>query len=753
LKKYAKFIVKHKWLVFISVIVFTAFFGYQFKFLQVDSNIVDALPKDDSIVRLFNDVGDRFGGNQIGLIILESENVFEPEVLNDIVQITDTLNEIEGVVSVRSITNMMGFNVDGDNFEVDNLISKNHWPKNQNDVDSLKNKITKNEMVAGKLVSIDGTSTIILFTFENGSNIKSVANTVSKKIKSLQLPEKYYFAGSTFLTTYVADIITTDMMKLIPISFFLIALILFMSFHSIRGIIMPLLTAALAIVWAIGTFVLMGFKLSMVSNNVPIIILAVGSAYSIHVLNRVNLNKKKNQKKALIQSMSIIALPVILASLTTMVGFLSFIFGSYLSMIRDFGILAALGTFYSALLALIFVPALLAIFPGKRKKVTEEAFTIDRKSFMNRNILFPLYNFVIKHPFRVISIWVILVVIGLGGIFILKRNVSVSDYFKSDHPASIADRIMEKKFGGSKPLFAIFKGDMQSPELLKGMYNFEKYLLKSPYITSTQSIADVVSKLNMAMGNEEEIPDNEAMIQQLWFILGEQDLSNLVTEDLDEGIIMAKFNNDGQTHLKEFNAYVKAYFNANKTDDYSIEITGLPYVNAQLDKSIVRSQITSLIIAVILVIAIVSLVFGSIVEGLYASIPILATIVILYGVMGLTGIPLNIVTVLVASVAMGIGIDYSIHFISNFNLSLKKRNNLNKAIEDSMFISGKAIMINFISVSAGFFVLVFSALMPMVYFGVLIALSMLGSAMGALTLLPATMLIGKRKLLLDEEKK
>ena len=753
MKKYAKFIVKHKWLVFISVIVFTAFFGYQFKFLQVDSNIVDALPKDDSIVRLFNDVGDRFGGNQIGLIILESENVFEPEVLNDIVQITDTLNEIEGVVSVRSITNMMGFNVDGDNFEVDNLISKNHWPKNQNDVDSLKNKITKNEMVAGKLVSIDGTSTIILFTFENGSNIKSVANTVSKKIKSLQLPEKYYFAGSTFLTTYVADIITTDMMKLIPISFFLIALILFMSFHSIRGIIMPLLTAALAIVWAIGTFVLMGFKLSMVSNNVPIIILAVGSAYSIHVLNRVNLNKKKNQKKALIQSMSIIALPVILASLTTMVGFLSFIFGSYLSMIRDFGILAALGTFYSALLALIFVPALLAIFPGKRKKVTEEAFTIDRKSFMNRNILFPLYNFVIKHPFRVISIWVILVVIGLGGIFILKRNVSVSDYFKSDHPASIADRIMEKKFGGSKPLFAIFKGDMQSPELLKGMYNFEKYLLKSPYITSTQSIADVVSKLNMAMGNEEEIPDNEAMIQQLWFILGEQDLSNLVTEDLDEGIIMAKFNNDGQTHLKEFNAYVKAYFNANKTDDYSIEITGLPYVNAQLDKSIVRSQITSLIIAVILVIAIVSLVFGSIVEGLYASIPILATIVILYGVMGLTGIPLNIVTVLVASVAMGIGIDYSIHFISNFNLSLKKRNNLNKAIEDSMFISGKAIMINFISVSAGFFVLVFSALMPMVYFGVLIALSMLGSAMGALTLLPATMLIGKRKLLLDEEKK
>ncbi len=745
LKNFYEFVIRLRWLVLVAVILLTALFGYQLKFLQVDSNIVNALPKSDTIVQLFKDVGHRFGGNEIGLIIIESENIFESEVLNHIEQVTDTLTEMEGVLSVTSITNMRTFNVEDDNFEIDNLISKARWPKNKTDADSLKIEITKNKMVAGKLVSEDGTATIVMFTFQNGSDVKEVSAEVVKKVNDLHIPEKYYFAGSTFLTSYIADIISIDMMKLIPISFLLIALILYLSFHSKRGVILPLLTAALAIVWAIGTFVLMGFKLSMVTNNVPIIILAVGSAYSIHVINRINQSLETDPKEAIKKSLQIIALPVILTALTTMIGFLSFIFGAYLSMIRDFGLLAAFGTFYSALLALVFVPALLTFFPAKEKRKSSPAVQKINKSIMKEYLLIPLYRLNIKHPYRILSVWIILVLIGIAGVFMVKRSVSIRDYFKDNHPASIADQIMEEKFGGSKPVFVLFKGDMQSPEVLNGMANFGSYLLKSPYVTSTQSIADIVIKLNGALSGEEKIPDDKAMIQQLWFILGQQNLSQLVTEDLDEGIIMAKFTNEGQSNIKAFNTYVQAYLNTHKSNTYTIQITGMPYVNTQLDKSLVRSQITSLAIAVILVITIVSFIFKSVVEGFYAGAPIVATIAILYGVMGLTGIPLNVVTVLVASVAMGIGIDYSIHFISNFNLALRGGKTLNQAIEDAILVSGKAILINFISVSAGFIVLVFSELMPMVYFGALIALSMLGSSMGALTLLPAIIILGKRK--------
>ena len=341
---------------------------------------------------------------------------------------------------------------------------------------------------------------------------------------------------------------------------------------------------------------------------------------------------------------------------------------------------------------------------------------------MTKYILIPLSRMVIQKHYTVLTVWIIMIAISIAGIFMIERSVSVSDYFKSKHPASIADKIMTEKFGGSKPVFVLFTGDMQSPEVLKRMLDLEKYMKESPYISSTQSIADVVAKLNDAMGGGNDIPDDEAMIQQLWFLIGQQkNLGQLVTEDLDQGIIIAKFQEHGKNGIQAFNKYVQKYFVDHPSENYTIKITGMPFVNSQLDKSLLRSQIVSLIIAIVLVIAIVSLIFSSFVEGFYASMPILATIAILYGIMGLTGIPLNVVTVLVASIAMGIGIDYSIHFISHFNHSVKNYKSINTAIKETMLGSGKAIMINFISVSAGFLVLIFSELVPMIYFGILIA--------------------------------
>jgi predicted RND superfamily exporter protein len=743
LNNFPQLIVRFRFAVLALVVALTAFFTFQLKYLEVDSNIVDALPETDTVVQRFRAVGESFGSNEIGLVIIQNDNnVFLPQTLAHIQQVTDTLSGMEGIIRVTSLTNLTNFNTTDDAFEVDDLISD--WPKNEADAEALKDEITANAMVVGTIVSEDATAAVVLFNFESGSDIKATATLVRQKIEALNLPEEVYFAGSTFLTGYVADMIRTDMARLIPIAFLLISFILFISFRSARGVILPILTAALAILWAIGTFVALGLKLSMVSNNVPIIILAVGSAYAIHVVNRVNQSLESDASKAIIESLKMIAIPVVLTALTTMVGFLSFVLGAYLSMIRDFGLLAALGTIYSAALALVFIPALLSLFSKNHEREPETDIR-ERKPFMYRIFLKPIYESVTRHPKRILAIWVALFGLGVIGVFQLQRSVSVADYFKKSHPANKADRVMEAKFGGSKPLFVVFKGDVQSPELLNGMKNLSTYLLASDYVTSAQSVADVVTRLYRALGGETDIPEEKAYVEQLWFMLGQQDLSQLITEDLDQALIIAKFNNYGQAHIEDFNAYVAEYLKAHPSESYTIEISGMPYVNQRLDQSLVRSQLTSLLVAIVLVVALVSLIFKSVIEGLYASIPIIATIAILYGVMGLTGIPLNVVTVLVASVAMGIGIDYAIHYISHFNDALKRGFELNNAVEEAVMISGKAILINFISVSAGFMVLVFSDLMPMVYFGVLIALSMLGSSMGALTLLPAALILGKKR--------
>jgi len=745
MKKFTNFIVKYRWVVLVVTFMLTIFFGFQLKSLKVDSNIVDSLPKNDSVVKTFKEVGKQFGGNEMGMIILKDKNILKPEALSDIREITDTLSEMKGVASVTSLTNIMNINVKGDNFQVSKLINNDNWPDNQERADSLKKEILANKMVAGNLISRDGSSTLIIFTFQDGANILKVSQTIKNKMGRLHLHEKYYFAGSSFMTNDVSDVISKDLVTLIPISFLLIALILFLSFHSLRGVVLPLLTAGFAIIWAMGIFSMLGFKLSMVSNNVPIIILAVGSAYVIHVLNRVNQCKEKDSKKAIAKALSLITVPVILAALTTMVGFLSFIFGSYLTMIRDFGLLAALGTFLSALLALIFVPAVLAVWPEKAKGKVLITFEI-KGSVITRYILMPLYKMVRKYRYAVLLVWVILFAVSIAGIFMIKRNVRVSGYFKKNNPATIVERIINEKFGGTNPVFAVFKGNMQEPAVLKAMFQMETFLKSNPNITGTQSIADIVAQLNHDMGGKDNIPDNKRMIEQLWFLIDQQgSISRLVTNNLDEGIIIAKFNEQDGNNMKAFKKSIQNYISKHTSKSYSIQVTGMPFINAELDKSLVRSQLASVAIAIILIIGIVSLMVSSFIKGLFGSLPILATLAILFGIMGLTGIPLNIATVLVASIAMGIGIDYSIHFISHFNHSKKRYQEILPAIQETFLVSGKAIIINFISVSAGFLVLMFSELVPMIYFGFLIAFSMFGSALGTLTLLPSIMLIGNKK--------
>jgi predicted RND superfamily exporter protein len=742
MSNFSDLVIKSKWAIISIVTVLTLFFAYQLLSIKVDSNIVNSLPKDDPEASLFRAVGKRFGSNEIGMIIVKSDNVLMPNVLKDIALVTDTLSEFPELTAVTSITNIMNLQVVDDDFQVDNLINDLNRPKTRTQADSLLKIIAANEMVTGNLISKDGTAAVVMFSYLDSVAVEKVSANLMERIEKLPIKEEYYFAGAPFMRTYVSKVVRHDMTRLIPIAFLVISLLLFLSFHNLRGVFLPLLTAGLAIVWGMGVFALLGIKLSMVSNNVPIIILAVGTADAIHILNRVNHCREKNQATAVRLSMNVILVPLILTTLTTMVGFMSFIFGAYLNLIRDFGILASLGTFFAGVLAITFVPAILATLPHhelKKKKTNSP-------SKINTLLLEPLSKIVVAQPRKVVLIWIIIFALSIGGIFMLKRSVSVAGYFKKEHPVSKSEKILAEKFGGTKPVFIVFKGDIQSAEVLHAMMDMEEYMKKSPLIGSTQSIADIIRNLNFIIQGQNQIPDDESTIGQLWFMLGDQEnLNHLITEDLDQALIIAKFQDQGAHSTIDLENYMQSYFDKHQSEDYSIQMTGMPFVNAKLSDNLLYSQIMSLSVALFLVMIIVSLMLKSIRKGLFASLPIVVTIGIMYGMMGYTGIPLNIVTVLVASIAMGIGIDYSIHFFSHFNDARKSGKPIEQAIVESINISGKAIIINFVSVSLGFGVLIFSDLIAMIYFGIIIALSMFGASMGALTLLPSMLLLEHKK--------
>jgi len=360
----------------------TVFLAFQIPHIKINSDVLSSLPDNDPDAALLKKIGAQFGGNKTGMIIIESENVFTPEVLGHVKQVTDTIKEIEGVSSVTSLTSITDIQEGDSGMEVGPLIDVNDIPDSPEELALLREKVLSDTKYTGIIVSEDGTTAIVIFSLDDDADIHSLADAVKEKTEALHLPEKIYYAGSPMMITSISNLISADLIRLLPVAFLLITLVLYLGFRTVRGVIVPLLTATLSIIWVIGIMSLTGSELSMVTNNIPIVLLAVGTAYAIHVLNRID-QVKGDLNHAILIALTYVFIPVILAALTTITGFFSFIFGSYLTMIRDFGLYTALGTFFALALSLFFVPALISAFSWENRKKTLKEWKPAKLSFLS----------------------------------------------------------------------------------------------------------------------------------------------------------------------------------------------------------------------------------------------------------------------------------------------------------------------------------------------------------------------------------
>ncbi len=745
MQKLAQAIIKLKVPIISVVLLLTIFLGYEATKIQLDTNIINSLPDDDPVAKLYKEIGDKYETNSSAMILIETDNVFDTTVLNDIKIITDSIQTIPGISSVTSLTNIIDIKSSEWGIEIGNLIDEYNMPKTQSQLDSLRDRVFSKDMYHGTLVSDDSTATIIAFTLLQDANQDSICSAVKNIVQKINPHEKVYYTGIPFMMIDVKDIIFEDLKTLLPITSIIIILILFFGFKSWRGVIMPLLNVLIAIIWTIGLMALTGYKLTIISDTIPVILLALGSAYTIHVLNRINEEEGKDRLKVLVKALALIIVPVFLAYITTAFGFLSFVFGSYLTMIRDFGIFTAVGITFAFLLSVTFSPAFIDLLNMYRK---ENAQKPQDKALVSK-FLRPLADRVMKHPVRIILLWFIPAMIFIAGIFMIERKVDMVSYFKKNSPARVAQDLVDNKLGGTSPVFVIFDGDVQSPEFLQLMKETEDFMKShSQNVSYTMSVADLVAQMNDAMGEGEKIPQQRDKIEQLWMLLEGQDIMpQLVNDDLSEAIIQARFSSLDSKKMADFVKMMNKYIAEHQTKDIKIKQVGMPTIYGQIDRSLINSQISSLIAAIILMFLIVSITMWSMKDGALSLVPLILTIVISYGFMGFVHIPLDIATVLVASVTLGVGIDYAVHIISHYKHYLQETKDVKLAVLKTISVSGNAIFINVLAVALGFLVFLFSKLTPLNNFGLLMALSMFVSGFAAVTLLPALIIIfSKRKI-------
>ncbi|MCK4396912.1 MMPL family transporter [candidate division WOR-3 bacterium] len=950
MRKFAKLVIKYRVVIIVLGVVLTGFLGYQLKNLEINSDILTYLPQDDPLVVLFNEVGDKFGGSSLAMVALETDNVFTYKTLNRVNEITEEFKQMDGVSQVMSLTDILDIKKTEWGLEVGKLIDRRNIPESSDELEKLGEYTLSKDMYRGSLVSEDGKITVIIARLIEDIDKIEAGQQMKEIVKETNGEEKIYYGGIPFQMISLADIVKKDLIKLIPLVTLLVMAILYFSFRSFRGIFLPLSTVLMSTVWALGIMSLMKIPLTIASDAMPILLIAIGSAYGIHMLSKYNEDVQlgDNKIQGIKDALSEVGIPIFLAGITTLIGFLAFL-SSNLSLIRELGIFTAIGVMFAMLISVTFLPAVLSLLKVGKVKLNHKGV----EDTLLTKLMDKLGRFVLRKEKLIIGIGIAIILISFVAIPRIHREVNMIEYFEEESDIRQTEEMMEEKLGGSIPIQLFVKGDLKNPFVLKEILKFEKYLEAQPNVNDPQSIADLICEINGVMNDHYTIPETREGVANLWlFIEGNEVLNQLINSQATEGLIQAKL---GTVSTKEVRILVNAiedylkkelktdlikvkislassdlaeklrreraeeilskirwdiemrnsefrvsdttltkviiaemqsgqeefdevsmnklgrritdYFKSDETDiqieseriiaevvadvliqlktgeivereiisilkrdipkksyagkpevlEYTAESimaiiadfnkwfkvnnlvqalkpylpenlkndrdflddlrddcwevneewlavesskyvglanpkdrvkltaqqTGMPIIYMDIDRKIMRSQALSLSIAIFLVFVLLSFQLRSLIGGLISISPIILTILINFILMAIFSIPLDIITVMIGSVAVGIGIDYTIHFINRFKSEFGKGKSELEALDKTLETTGKAILINAISVMMGFLVLVLGSIVPMQRFGYLIAVTMITSALGAIIFLPALILITK----------
>ncbi len=631
-------------------------------------------------------------------------------------------------------------------------------PKDAAKLSELKEEILQDPMYSGGMVAPTADAALMVVEVKPQADSVLVAEKVGQIIEESPNTENLYLTGTPVLNQVLANSMKADLSKLFPIVLLLIAGVLYLNFKNLQGVLLPFSTVLISVIWTLGLMGMLGKQLSPLNAVMPVILVSLGSAYGIYILERYQeeLVRQKTRTKAAIVALISVGVAVLMAGTTTIAGFASNLTSS-ISLMKDFGLFTAFGILVALGVSLTLIPAVL-ILRGSKKDYRATGLRKNRDQnktsvFLERG-LEKMARFVTGRSALVIVIVLVLAGFALSGLPRLETDSNFFNFFDDGSKPKLAYELVKDKFSGSQSVEVVLKGDLQEPKVLQAMAAFQNDLEATGLVGKPTSIVNLLEKANSALndGKEEYIalPDSRELVAQYLLLLEMNDeqgmVSRFLTMDYQEGRIQALVKDSssaGTTALfEEINNLTAKHF-----EPLQIEATptGIIVLMNSLAEMIIQGQISSLIFSLVTVFIIVRLLLKSWEGSILSILLILLTTLINFGLMGWLGIPLDIVTVLISSIGIGVGIDYSIHVYSRFSEEQKSGWDVTESLARTIRFTGKAIATNTGSVVAGFVILVFSSFPPLRYFGSLVTATMLVASLGSLTLLPAVIVLRNKR--------
>lgn len=776
-RPYAQWIIAHRLLVTIVILGITAFLVTRMGNLQMDSNPDLWAPQKHVYVETTNLLDKIFGGRNytvIGIVPRQGD-VYQPQVLAKIKRIQEAIELSPHAVrhNVLSLAARKVKQIKGgpDGMEVRPMMET--VPQTPAEMEKLKAAVASMPIYINALVSPDGKAAAVIADFkqdEKTPNFLALTEDLHKIVDQERDDTVDIYLGGLPIVGETAD---THFMKM-PIFFgaalLIIMLIQYWSFRSVQGMLLPILTGILSVIWSLGTMGLLGIHLDPLNTTTPILILAVAAGHAIQILKRyyeeyhrlqsTGMDVREANRAAVVESMVRVGPVMIVAGLIAVITFFS-LAGTGIPMVQHFGVFAGCGVLATMVLEMTVIPVVRATLRPPKKREAER----EREAGILDRFLLGVANNLVggRAPWIIGGGLALLVLVGSGMTFLhIDNNFKL--YHKPESQLRVDDRKLNQMFGGTNSIQFLIQtpeaDGVKDPKVLQGMATLQAFLESQADVGKTQSIVDLIKRMNQAMHADNPafytVPESRELVAQYLFLYSTsgdpQDFDSFVDNDYQRASIWTFIKNDSTTSADMLAKKAQAVIDKSFPPGVTVQMGGsLPQMIA-LNDVIVKDKFRNMAQMALVVFVLGAIVFRSLVGGLFVVTPLFAVMIANFGLMGWLHTPIDISAVTTAAMAIGIGADYEIYLLFRFREELARSGNVLVATQNSLLTSGKAILFVALSIISGYAVLQTSSFAFYNQLSNMVTTTMTVSALFALFFLRALMMIFKPRFIFGDQR-
>jgi predicted RND superfamily exporter protein/outer membrane lipoprotein-sorting protein len=756
---YAHFIIRYRVWVISLVLLATAVLGTFGAGLKVVIDPATLAPQGHPLIQATNHVEKVFGSKYLMIIGITPKqgDIYQPAVLQAVADITRELDATPGVVrsTLLSLASRQAKGIKGtdEGFEARALLGE------PVDYESLKQALENNPVYQNAVVSNDGRTAAILVELKERSDGFTHMVEPIHKVVDAHASDAYTISyGGNPVYLEKTEQFANRINILFPIALVIIGLLHFEAFRTKQGLILPLVTALMAVMWGTGFMGVLGQSMDIFNSPTPILILAVAAGHAVQLLKRYYeeyarlrqdgaLSPEQANRLAVIHSMVGVGPVMLIAGSIAAIGFFSLLVFD-IATIRAFGIFTGIGILSAMLLEMTFIPAIRSVL----KPPNEKALRTENTQRIWDRLPALAARWVICRPRRT-ALFVIygLATAGLvyGMQYVVIDNAS-KNFFSADLDIQKDDAFLNQQLGGTNSLYVMIEGQqadaMKRPAVLDAMAALQRYAETQPEVGKTLSIVDYLSRMNQAMNSDDKafdrLPSEENLVSQyllLYSMSGEPgDFDSYVDYNYQRAKITLLLKTGNNAVVKTLLDKLQAQANATFPADVKVTFGGDVAQTVALTETLVNGKLRNIVQVGLAIFLISALVFRSAFAGLIVLTPLALSVVAVFGVMGLFGIPLNIPNSLISAMAVGIGADYAIYMLYRLREQVRAGEDAATAVRNTLATAGKASLFVATAVAGGYGVLALSIGYNVhLWLSMFIVIAMLVSVCASLTLVPA----------------